>query len=186
MIKTSHTSRREGSYCVPFMEREIRHSFTAAIIILSTYLFLMAHYVENFHCVNNSWKQPFLILTPWQNSPECAVVGVSFQISVGSSQDGDGRREFQRVPGAVSKQAGGSAIGTLQCSETCRRWAGREPEGPWDGQVAPGPPLLQDFISRHAESRGLNTRSCLLSPEEILEGFGASHSCFLKRRIWAV
>lgn len=178
MIKTSHNSRRKGSYCVPFMEWEIRHSFTPAIIILSTYLFVMAHCVENFHCENNSWKQPFLTLTLWQNSPKCAIVGVTFQISVGSSRDGDGRTEFQGVPGAVSKQAGGSAIGTLPCPETRRRWAVREPGGPWDGQVAPGPPLLQAFILRHAESRGLNIRSCLLLPEGISEGFCASHSCF--------
>jgi len=54
VIKSSHTSMRKESYCLPFIEWEIRHSFTPVIIIFSTYGFIMAHCVEKLHCASNS------------------------------------------------------------------------------------------------------------------------------------
>lgn len=88
VIKSSHTSKRKGSYCLPFMEWEIRHSFTPVIIIFSTYGFIMAHCVEKLHSASHSWKRPWLIfnLSPGQNSPKCVVVHMPFPMSAGRLQ----------------------------------------------------------------------------------------------------
>lgn len=135
VIKSSHTSTRKGSYCLPLMEWEIRHSFTPVIIIFSTYGFIMAHCVEKLRCASHLWKRPWLIfnLSPWQNSPKCVVAHMPFPMSAGRLQRWGWKDK--RSPG-VFLGAGESRRVALSvdpplCSEGCRRcalpWAGMTP-----------------------------------------------------------
>lgn len=115
VIKSSHTSVRKGSYCLPFMEREIRHSFTPVIIIFSTYGFIMAHCVEKLRGASHSWKRPWLILnlSPWQMSPKRVAVHMPFPMSAGRLQR-RGQKDKCSLSvflGGWRKQEGSSACG---------------------------------------------------------------------------
>lgn len=124
VIKSSHTSTRKGSYCLSFMEWEIRHSFTPVIIIFSTYGFIMAHCVEKVCCASNSWKWPWLIfnLCPWQNSPKCVVVDNALSgVSGKATEMGMERR--MRSQGAGESKRVVLPVDPPPCSESSGRWA---------------------------------------------------------------